>query len=42
MTQPGNKEAIAEYVKEKGSKLGVEQIMTNSFILCNKFNDIWF
>ena len=42
MTKPGHKEAIAEYLKEKGSKLGVKQIMTNSFILCNKFNDIWF
>ena len=37
-----DKQAIVEFLKTKGTKLNESTIMTNSFILGNKFNDVWF
>ena len=37
-----DKQAIVEFLKTKGNKLNENTVMTNSFILGNKFNDVWF
>ena len=42
VTIPENKETISQYLKSRGSLLDDKTIDQNSFILGNKFNDIWF
>lgn len=42
LTVPEDKQAIVDYLKSRGSSLDENTVMTNSFILGNKSNDIWF
>ena len=42
VTKGNNRYAIATFLEKRGAKLGYKAIQGNSFILGNKFNDIWF
>ena len=42
ITVPQDKQAILDYLKQRGSALDENTIMTNSFILGNTSNDVWF
>ena len=42
MQKNENVEAVLEYLKKRGSKLDKETIKTNSFMLTNNHNDVWF
>ena len=37
-----NMQAISSYLEKRGSVLNRDTVQSNSFILGNKFNDIWF
>lgn len=41
VTNPENKEAILEFLKEIDSPLGEDNLNKSSFILTNKSNDFW-
>ena len=40
--KPENMSALLDFLISRGSKLDEKTISGNSFILANKFNDIWF
>lgn len=42
VTNPENMSAIIDFLISRGSKLDEKTVTENSFILANKFNDIWF
>jgi hypothetical protein len=42
LTKPENELALLTFLKSRGSKLDGNTIKKNSYILGNKFNDIWF
>ena len=42
LTITENKEALVEFLQKRGSKFDEKTIMSNSFVLGNRFNDIWF
>ena len=42
VTKPENMSALLDFLIARGSKLDEKTITENSFILANKFNDIWF
>ena len=42
VSNPENMSALLDFLIARGSKLDEQTISSNSFILANKFNDIWF
>ena len=42
ISNPDNMSALVDFLISRGSKLDEKTISENSFILANKFNDIWF
>lgn len=42
MTKSEHKDAVQKFMKSRGSIMGEKGISQNSFILGNKFNDVWF
>ena len=42
VSKPENMSALLDFLIARGSKLDEKTISSNSFILANKFNDIWF
>ena len=42
VTVSENRQVIADFLKARGGVLDEKSIDKNSFILCNRYNDVWF
>ena len=42
MSKEENVAGVMDFLKRRNSKMDEETIKMNSFILCNRYNDVWF